>query len=106
MATTAFAPRLIRGPFAHWHVVALGTLTLLAAVAWVGTALRMEGMDAGPGSDPGSASFFVGTWVVMMAAMMFPSVAPMVATYVGLQRGRRAKGMPAPAGAVGLFVAG
>ena len=106
MATTAVAPRLVRGPFAHWHLVVLATLTVLAAVAWAGTAVQMEGMDAGPGSDPGSASFFVGTWVVMMAAMMFPSVAPMVATYVGLQRGRRAKGMDAPSGAVGLFVAG
>ena len=84
----------------------LGALVLLASVAWVATAMQMEGMDAGPGTDPGSVSFFVGSWVVMMAAMMFPSVAPMVATYVGLQRGRRAKGMPAPAGAVALFVAG
>lgn len=106
MATTAIAPRLIRGPFARWHVVALATLTLLAAVAWLGTAIQMNGMDAGPGTDPGSAGFFVSTWVVMMAAMMFPSVSPMVATYVGLQRGRRAKGMPAPAGAVTFFVAG
>ena len=106
MATTAVAPRLIRGPFARWHVIVLGTLCALAAAAWVGTGFQMEGMDAGPGSDPGSAGFFVSSWVVMMAAMMFPSVAPMVATYVGLQRGRRAKGMPAPTGAVGFFVAG
>src|SRR5262245_1095158 len=66
----------------------------------------MEGMDGGPGSDLGSLGFYVTAWVVMRAAMMFPSVAPMVAVYAGLQRGRRAKGMDAPAGATALFVAG
>ena len=106
MTTTALAPRLIRGPFARWHVAVLGLLGALAAAAWLGTAIQMEGMDAGPGSDPGSAAFFVSSWVVMMVAMMFPSISPMVATYVGLQRGRRAKGMAAPSGAVGFFVVG
>jgi len=38
--------------------------------------------------------------------MMFASIAPMVLMYVGLQRGRRAKGMSAPAGATACFVAG
>jgi len=42
----------------------------------------------------------------MMAALMFPSIAPMVLMYVGLQRGRRAKGMSAPVGATACFVAG
>jgi predicted metal-binding membrane protein len=37
---------------------------------------------------------------------MFPSVGPMVATYVGIQRGRRRKGMAAAAGATAFFVAG
>ena len=50
--------------------------------------------------------FYVTTWTVMMAAMMFPSIAPMVLMYVGLQRGRRERGLPAPAGATASFVAG
>ena len=66
----------------------------------------MAGIDAGPGTDPGVLGFFVTTWVVMMAAMMFPSIAPMVLMYVGLQRGRRAKGMAAPVGATACFVGG
>jgi predicted metal-binding membrane protein len=66
----------------------------------------MAGMDAGPGTDPGALGFYVTTWVVMMAAMMFPSVAPMVLMYVGLQRGRRERGMPAPVGATASFVGG
>ena len=63
-------------------------------------------MDAGPGTDPGALGFYVTTWVVMMAAMMFPSIAPMVLMYVGLQRGRRERGLSAPAGATASFVAG
>jgi predicted metal-binding membrane protein len=42
----------------------------------------------------------------MMAAMMFPSVAPLVAIYAGLQRGRLAKSMLAPAGATSFLVIG
>jgi predicted metal-binding membrane protein len=70
------------------------------------TDLRMAGMDAGPGTDPGALGFYVTTWVVMMAAMMFPSIAPMVLMYVGLQRGRREQGLSAPVGATASFVAG
>jgi predicted metal-binding membrane protein len=38
----------------------------------------MAGMDAGPGTDPGSIGFYLSTWTVMMAAMMLPSAAPAV----------------------------
>jgi predicted metal-binding membrane protein len=41
----------------------------------------MQGMDDGPWSSLGTLGWFVGVWVVMMAAMMFPSVAPTVALY-------------------------
>jgi predicted metal-binding membrane protein len=64
-------------------------LLALAAVGWLVSDLRMAGMDAGPGTDPGAFGFYITTWVVMMAAMMFPSIAPMVLTYRGLQVGRR-----------------
>ena len=42
-------------------------------------------MDAGPGTDPGGLGFYVTVWVVMMAAMMFPSIWPMVVMYARLQ---------------------
>jgi predicted metal-binding membrane protein len=84
----------------------IGLLLALAAVAWTVTGDRMNGMDAGPGTDPGALGFFVGTWVVMMAAMMFPSIAPMVVMHVRIQEGRRARGQSAPVGATPLFVAG
>jgi len=81
-------------------------LFVLAAVAWIVTDDQMAGMDAGPGTDPGTLGFFLGVWVVMMAAMMFPSIAPMVVMHVRIQEGRRARGQSAPIGATTLFVAG
>jgi predicted metal-binding membrane protein len=60
----------------------------LAALAWWYTASQMSGMDAGPGSDLGAFGWFVGLWVVMMAAMMFPSVSPTVALYAQMLRRR------------------
>src|SRR5215216_2386476 len=81
-------------------------LFVLAAVTWIVTDDQMTGMDAGPGTDPGTLGFFLGVWVVMMAAMMFPSIAPMVVMHVRIQEGRRARGQSAPIGATTLFVAG
>jgi predicted metal-binding membrane protein len=69
----------------------LGLVALLLGVtglAWWSTAQRMAGMDAGPGTDLGTLGWFVGVWVVMMAAMMFPSVAPTVALYARMTRRR------------------
>jgi predicted metal-binding membrane protein len=69
----------------------LGLIVLLfalAAVAWWSTAGRMAGMDEGPGTDLGALGWFVGVWIVMMAAMMFPSVAPTVALYARMTRRR------------------
>ena len=63
-------------------------LFVIAGVAWWATVNQMAGMDAGPGADLGALGWFVGVWVVMMAAMMFPSVAPAVALYSRMTRQR------------------
>jgi predicted metal-binding membrane protein len=84
----------------------VGLLLVLAAAAWISTGDRMAGMDAGPGTDPGSVGFYVTAWVVMMAAMMFPSIWPMVTMYSRIQEGKRARGQVAPVGATASFVAG
>jgi predicted metal-binding membrane protein len=63
-------------------------LVALAGLAWWWTARQMAGMDAGPGTDLGTLGWFVGVWVVMMAAMMFPSVSPTVALYARMTRRR------------------
>jgi predicted metal-binding membrane protein len=65
---------------------AIAALLALAAAAWVLTGVRMAGMDAGPGTNPGSAGFFVSTWTVMMVAMMLPSAAPALASHPGAPR--------------------
>ena len=58
---------------------------------------RMDGMDAGPGTDLGGLGFWFTAWVVMMAAMMFPSIAPMV-RHVRAHRGGEARERPADPG--------
>lgn len=63
-------------------------LLVLAGVAWWATANQMAGMDAAPGAELGALGWFVGVWIVMMAAMMFPSVAPTVALYARMTRQR------------------
>jgi len=63
-------------------------LVALAGLAWWWTARQMAGMDAGPGTDLGTLGWFVGVWVVMMGAMMFPSVSPTVALYARMTRRR------------------
>jgi predicted metal-binding membrane protein len=63
-------------------------LFALGAVAWWSTADRMSGMDEGPGTALGALGWFLGVWVVMMAAMMFPSVSPTVALYSRMAKRR------------------
>ncbi|HEX4930831.1 MAG TPA: DUF2182 domain-containing protein [Gaiellaceae bacterium] len=63
-------------------------LLLLAAVGWWWTVEEMHGMDGGPWTDLGTFAWFVGVWVVMMAAMMFPSVAPTAALYSRMTESR------------------
>lgn len=69
----------------------LGLVVLLFALAglgWWWTAGQMRGMDNGPWTALGTAGWFLGIWVVMMAAMMFPAVAPTVALYSRMTRTR------------------
>jgi len=69
----------------------LGLVALLfglAGLAWWATADQMAGMNAGPGTDLGAFGWFLGVWIVMMAAMMFPSVSPTVALYAQMTRQR------------------
>jgi predicted metal-binding membrane protein len=63
------------------RLVLVAVLVGAATVGWVWTAGEMRGMDNGPWTGLGGFGWFVGVWVVMMAAMMLPSVAPTVALY-------------------------
>jgi len=59
----------------------VGVLFALAGVGWWWTVGEMRGMDDGPWTGLGTFGWFLSVWIVMMAAMMFPSVAPTVALY-------------------------
>jgi predicted metal-binding membrane protein len=63
-------------------------LFVLAGVGWWWTARQMRSMDQGPWTDLGTLGWFLAVWVVMMAAMMLPSVAPTVALYSRMTRQR------------------
>jgi predicted metal-binding membrane protein len=82
----------------------IAALFAAAGVAWVVTGLRMEGM--GGGVELGALGFYVGVWVVMMAAMMFPSVWPMIVAYTVIARRRRELGRAAPALGSAAFLGG
>jgi predicted metal-binding membrane protein len=84
----------------------LASLFAAAILAWLLTRQRMLGMDGGPGTDPGSLGFYTVSWVVMMSAMMFPSIAPMVSTFALVQRRRRERRAAGRAVSTWLFVAG
>jgi predicted metal-binding membrane protein len=63
-------------------------LFVLAGVGWWWTLGRMRGMDDGPWTSLGTPGWFIGVWVVMMAAMMLPSVSPTVALYSRMTKPR------------------
>jgi predicted metal-binding membrane protein len=75
-----------RAARARLGLVAL--LVGLAALAWWSTLRAMDGMGASPGADLGTLGWFIGVWVVMMAAMMLPAVSPTVALYSRMTRQR------------------
>ena len=81
------APAMVAARARLW-LVAL--LFVLAAIGWWWTVDRMEGMDDGPWTALGTLGWFLGVWVVMMAAMMFPSLAPTVVLYARMTRDRSA----------------
>jgi predicted metal-binding membrane protein len=71
--------------------VRLGLVALLFALAGIGwwwSGQQMRGMVRGPWAGLGTFGWFLGVWVVMMAAMMFPSVAPTIALFSRMTRRR------------------
>jgi predicted metal-binding membrane protein len=72
---------LTTSPAARRRLLVAGVLGALAVGAWLASLARMESMDMGSRFSVGSLGFFVVLWVLMMAAMMFPSVWPAVSMY-------------------------
>src|ERR1700757_1336905 len=80
--------------------IIISALALLSVIAWAATvyyfhnmnskiSMQMPGMEQQPLIV--EASLFLGMWVVMMVAMMFPAVAPMVIIVSTLHQNRKAK---------------
>jgi predicted metal-binding membrane protein len=78
----ALPPRQLAVP---WAAVAA-----LAAVAWAVTVVLARTMGNGPGTMGLALLPFLGLWVVMMAAMMLPSVAPVAVLWTRLITGASA----------------
>ena len=92
MAATAFPSpaaghrSAARSSRAQLAIVAV--LFVLTGLSWWWSSEHMRDMDAGPWTALGSTVWFLSVWTVMMAAMMFPSVAPTVALYSRMAGGR------------------
>jgi predicted metal-binding membrane protein len=63
--------------------MAAAAMLLLAVACWVIAVRRMNGMDMGVTTELGSLTFFAGTWVAMMAAMMLPGAVAAALRHAG-----------------------
>jgi predicted metal-binding membrane protein len=81
-----FESRLLKALAVPASLIGIGLATLVATI------YLMDGMISGPGAELGEFGWFVCTWTLMMAAMMLPSVAPMVLTFARITRERASKG--------------
>lgn len=95
-AASAAAPAIAtRSPWRDRGTLLTGAALLaVAAIAWVGVVWQSASMGgammpAGPGTLA-DAAMFTAMWGVMMAAMMLPSAAPMIALYGLVSRGQHA----------------
>ncbi len=86
-------PATLPPAVARQRNVILGVLLGLAAIGWVvfldqaGDDMAMGHQHMGPElTMGGSWPLFLGMWVAMMAAMMFPAAAPMVLMYARMRR--------------------
>jgi predicted metal-binding membrane protein len=68
-------------------VRAAAVLFGVVAFAWAVSIERMQGMDAGPGTELGGLGWYLGIWLTMTAAMMLPSEAPAALVLARLRRG-------------------
>jgi predicted metal-binding membrane protein len=101
------------------RVIAVATVMLVAALAWVWLwrearrmgampmdtmAMSMDGMAPASPWASGALLLTFAMWTVMMVGMMLPSAAPTIALYGGLVRRHRAAGSVLPS--VWIFAAG
>jgi len=101
MATTATSPGRRSATVVIWaSLLAVAALCWAWLLTWSAGAAMGTGMDTAMGMSgaPATLAAFLGVWVVMMAAMMLPSVAPVSRAYL------RVIGANSPRGAAPLRV--
>jgi len=81
----------------------VAVLVACAAAAWLLTIKQAASMGMS-GVAMMDAGLFLLTWVVMMVAMMFPSVVPVVLAHASVSRSRGAGSLPTAAFVVGYLV--
>ena len=81
----------------------MAALLACAAVAWLITIRQAGSMGTG-GVRMMSAGLFLITWLVMMVAMMFPSVAPMTLAFASVTRSRGEGYLPTAAFVLGYIL--
>lgn len=81
-------------PLARERTLILAALLILSVSAWVVVIQQSRAADAEMMSLTMGleAPVFLGIWVLMMVAMMFPAAAPMILTFSTIQAGKRERG--------------
>ena len=82
----------------------IAALLVCAAAAWLLTVQQAASMAGMGGVAMVGAGLFLVTWVLMMVAMMFPSIAPMVLAHAGIVRSRGEGALPTIAFVLGFLV--
>jgi predicted metal-binding membrane protein len=82
----------------------IAALLVCAAAAWLLTAQHAASMAGMGGVAMLGAGLFLVTWVLMMVAMMFPTIAPMVLTHASIVRSRGERAWPTVAFVFGYLV--
>ena len=71
----------------------IASLAILSVGAWAVLIWQGAGMDDEMSLTMGmSAAFFIGLWIVMMVAIMFPTAAPMILMFARVHNGKKARG--------------
>jgi predicted metal-binding membrane protein len=82
----------------------IAALLVCAGAAWLFTAEQAASMSGMGGMAMLGAGLFLAIWVVMMVAMMFPAVAPMVLAHARIVRSRGEGALPTISFVAGYLV--
>lgn len=86
-------PKVSSYPLPAERNLIIASLAILSVAAWAVLIWRGAGMDDEMSLTMGmSAVLFIGLWVVMMVAIMFPTAAPMILMFARVHNAKKARG--------------